>query len=195
MQPQTIILPSLCLTVVFEFFNLRVSHFFLHTHRRLSDPKILKFDSLDQWFLKWAIENWRGRYGGRCALKIMLGFIFKCPQTLYLSLKIWFCHEVSIDTISNCLITGIIEGNPEPEVYETINEEKNIVEEQMTEEHLSDEMILNLVSLILILVLITVRNPKKIILLQDVERSIQNLEDFAYQELNDLTTKMWKSSL
>ena len=55
-------------------------------------------------------------------------------------------HGASIDTISNCLITGIIEGNPEPEVYETINEEKNIVEEQMTEEHLSDEMILNLIN-------------------------------------------------
>ena len=55
----------------------------------------------------------------------------------------------------------------------------------MTKEHLSDDVIFNLVNTVLFL--ITVGNPKKIISLQDVERSVQTLEDFAYQELNDLT--------
>ena len=49
-------------------------------------------------------------------------------------------HKVSIDTISNCFKkTGIIN--------ETTNKEPDIVEGQMPEEHLLDEMILNLVNI------------------------------------------------
>jgi len=81
----------------------------------------------------------------------------------------------------------IMEGNTEQEVNETTNEKLDIVEEQMTEKHLSDDMILNLVN-----TESEENNLVKKMSLQDVERYIQTLEDFAYQELNDLTIECGK---
>ena len=47
-------------------------------------------------------------------------------------------------SLNNCFQKS--EWNPELEVNETINGKLDIVEEQMTEGHLSDEMIINLVN-------------------------------------------------